>query len=384
MIGFGANPPRNPHHRTAHGSWSNNINEPADSRHILYGALVGGPTAPNDQYSDRRQDYQMNEVATDYNAGLTSALVRMYAEFGGTPLANFPPAEEPDGPEMYVESSLNATGSNFSEAKVLIYNKSAWPARALTNGSFRYYFTLDGDTTPSQITLSTAYNQCSAPTGPTQYSGRVYYVTVSCAGQVIAPQGQSEWRREVQFRISSSGSWDPTNDWSYRSATTQAQNPNITLFDGSTQVWGNAPTGSPSPSVSPSSSPSPSVSPSTSPSTSPSVSPSPSPSGNGAACRVSYATNDWNTGFTANITITNTGTTTLDGWTLRFTFPGAQQIGQGWSAVWSQSGANVTATNMSYNGILEAGDSISIGFNGTHSGSNPLPTSFSLNGIACT
>jgi len=384
MIGFGANPPRNPHHRTAHGSWSNNINEPADSRHILYGALVGGPTAPNDQYSDRRQDYQMNEVATDYNAGLTSALVRMYAEFGGTPLANFPPAEEPDGPEMYVESSLNATGSNFSEAKVLIYNKSAWPARALTNGSFRYYFTLDGDTTPSQITLSTAYNQCSAPTGPTQYSGRVYYVTVSCAGQVIAPQGQSEWRREVQFRISSSGSWDPTNDWSYRSATTQAQNPNITLFDGSTQVWGNAPTGSPSPSVSPSSSPSPSVSPSTSPSTSPSVSPSPSPSGNGAACRVSYATNDWNTGFTANITITNTGTTTLDGWTLRFTFPGAQQIGQGWSAVWSQSGANVTATNMSYNGILQPGDSISIGFNGTHSGSNPLPTSFTLNDVACT
>jgi hypothetical protein len=133
---------------------------------------------------------RMNEVATDYNAGLTAALARMYSEFGGTPLANFPPAETLDGPEMYVESSLNATGNNFSGAKVLVYNRSAWPARALTNGSFRNYFTLDGATTPSQITLTTAYKQCSAPAGPTQHSGNVYYVTVSCAGQAIAPQGQ--------------------------------------------------------------------------------------------------------------------------------------------------------------------------------------------------
>ena len=57
----------------------------------------------------------------------------------------------------------------------------------------------------TQITLTSAYNQCSAPTGPTQVSGNVYYVTVSCAGQNIAPAGQSAWRREVQFRVASAG-----------------------------------------------------------------------------------------------------------------------------------------------------------------------------------
>jgi endoglucanase len=239
MIGFGTNPPINPHHRTGHGSWTDSLTSPTNNRHVLYGALVGGPGSANDAYTDDRSNYQMNEVADDYNAGLTSALVRMYSEFGGTPLANFPPTETPDDNEMYIEAGVNASGTTFTEMKATVYNKSAWPARALTNGSFRYYFTLDGTTTPSQITLSSAYNQCSAPTGPTQFSGSVYYVTVSCAGQAIAPAGQSDWRREVQFRIASAGTWDPTNDWSYQ--VTSARDAKMTLYDGSTLVWGTAP-----------------------------------------------------------------------------------------------------------------------------------------------
>ena len=89
MIGFGTNSPRNPHHRTAHGSWTDSLQNPTNNRHMLYGALVGGPGSANDSYTDDRGNFQANEVATDYNAGLTSALVRMYTEFGGSPLANF-------------------------------------------------------------------------------------------------------------------------------------------------------------------------------------------------------------------------------------------------------------------------------------------------------
>ena len=48
VVGFGANPPRNPHHRTAHGSWTDQLTFPVESRHVLYGALVGGPSSPND------------------------------------------------------------------------------------------------------------------------------------------------------------------------------------------------------------------------------------------------------------------------------------------------------------------------------------------------
>jgi endoglucanase len=241
MVGFGANPPRNPHHRTAHGSWLDNINEPATSRHILYGALVGGPSSANDQYTDNRSDFVMNEVATDYNAGLTSALARMYAEFGGAPLPNFPPAEVPDAPEIFVESGVNVSGTNFTEVRSFVYNRSGWPARSLTDGTFRYYFTLDGATTPQQISLSTAFNQCSAPSGPFPHGGDVFYVEISCAGENIAPAGQSQWRREVQFRISSAGAWDPSNDWSHQQS--MGVNDRITLHSGGERIWGEEPDG---------------------------------------------------------------------------------------------------------------------------------------------
>jgi hypothetical protein len=66
---------------------TNNINDPVTNRHVLTGALVGGPSAPNDNaYIDDRTNYITNEVALDYNAGFTGALARMYQEFGGQPL----------------------------------------------------------------------------------------------------------------------------------------------------------------------------------------------------------------------------------------------------------------------------------------------------------
>ncbi|WP_083661104.1 glycoside hydrolase family 9 protein [Actinophytocola xanthii] len=246
MVGFGNNPPRDPHHRTGHGSWSNSIQSPEDNRHVLYGALVGGPPQADDNYVDDRGDYVMNEVATDYNAGLTGALARMYLEFGGEPAPGFPTAEEPDGPEIYLQAAVNSTGAKYTEIKTYVVNRSAWPARTLDDGSFRYYFTLDGTTTPDQLTLTSHYNQCAQPTGPTQHAGSVYYVTIDCSGTGIAPAGQSEHRREVQFRITSSGSWDPTNDWSYQGvAQTPGATPvtvsNMTLYAGGTAVWGTEP-----------------------------------------------------------------------------------------------------------------------------------------------
>ena len=100
------------------------------------------------------------------------------------------------------------------------------------------------------------------------------------------------------------------------------------------------------------------------------------------ACGVAYTTSDWGTGFTANLTITNNGDP-LTNWTLKFTFSGNQQITQGWSANWTQSGANVTATNMSWNGNLSTGATANIGFNANYSGTNSKPTSFTINGVAC-
>jgi hypothetical protein len=51
----------------------------------------------------------------------------------------------------------------------------------------------------------------------------------------------------------------------------------------------------------------------------------------------------------------------------------------------AQSGANVTVTNMSYNGSIAAGATYSgMGFNGSWNGvTNAVPTSFSVNGKIC-
>ncbi|MCM0674053.1 glycoside hydrolase family 6 protein [Micromonospora phytophila] len=100
-------------------------------------------------------------------------------------------------------------------------------------------------------------------------------------------------------------------------------------------------------------------------------------------CDVSYTTSDWPGGFTATVNIKNVGDA-LNGWTLGFTFPdGSQRVQQGWSARWAQSGQNVTAQNESWNASLASGATTSIGFNGAWSGSNPKPTSFTLNGVTC-
>jgi endoglucanase len=248
VVGFGNNPPRNPHHRTAHGSWTDSLQSPTLSRHILYGALVGGPKAANDQYADDRGDFQMNEVATDYNGGFTSALARLVMEFGGTPLANFPPAEVPDDAEIFTEAAVNASGTNFTEIRLFVHNKSAWPARMTDRLTLRYFFTLEPGVTPQMLTVTTNFNQCQAPTGITQHAGNIFAVNLSCIGVLIYPGGQSAWRKEIQFRIASSGAWNPANDWSFTGvAPTPGATPvrvdRITVYDNGRLVWGQEPGG---------------------------------------------------------------------------------------------------------------------------------------------
>ncbi|WP_328475571.1 glycoside hydrolase family 3 C-terminal domain-containing protein [Actinoplanes sp. NBC_00393] len=106
--------------------------------------------------------------------------------------------------------------------------------------------------------------------------------------------------------------------------------------------------------------------------------------GENGGCRVTWTTNDWSTGFTGTVTVANTGAAALNPWTLRWTFTAGQTVTQAWSARVTQSGATVTAVGEPWNATLAAGASLSFGFNGASSGSNPRPTSFTLNGTACT
>ena len=99
-------------------------------------------------------------------------------------------------------------------------------------------------------------------------------------------------------------------------------------------------------------------------------------------CQVGYTVNQWSTGFTAAVTITNTGTP-VTSWTLAYSYTGNQALAQGWSGNWTQSGKNVTVTNASWNGSLATGGSTQIGANFSYSGTNTAPTAFTVNGVAC-
>ncbi|MBW6439708.1 glycoside hydrolase family 6 protein [Actinoplanes hulinensis] len=102
-----------------------------------------------------------------------------------------------------------------------------------------------------------------------------------------------------------------------------------------------------------------------------------------AGCRVDYSVNQWNTGFTGNVTVTNLGDPISGGWNLKWTWPGSQTVTQAWSATVTQSGQNVTATNPSWAASLPTNGTANFGFNGSWSGSNTAPASFTLNGTVC-
>ena len=92
----------------------------------------------------------------------------------------------------------------------------------------------------------------------------------------------------------------------------------------------------------------------------------------------------WNSGLTADLTITNTGTTALNGWSVAFALPGGQTITSGWNATYSPTSGQVTARNVAYNAAIAPNASVSVGFQATHTGNTAAPTAFTLNGAVCT
>ncbi|MFI6094656.1 cellulose binding domain-containing protein [Lentzea sp. NPDC051213] len=101
-------------------------------------------------------------------------------------------------------------------------------------------------------------------------------------------------------------------------------------------------------------------------------------------CSVNYrVTYRWNGGFNADVTITNTGTAPISGWTLRWTFTRGQVVTDMWNATGRQYGAEVSATNIPQSATIPAGGTQVVGFTGSHRADNPAPTAFSVNSHPC-
>jgi hypothetical protein len=108
------------------------------------------------------------------------------------------------------------------------------------------------------------------------------------------------------------------------------------------------------------------------------------PASAAAGCSVAYAvSSSWQGGFGATVTITNLGDA-LTSWSLVWSYPAGQTVTQAWNTTLTQNGATVTARNAGYNGPVATNGTVSFGFNASSTGSNPAPTTFTLNGTACT
>ena len=100
-------------------------------------------------------------------------------------------------------------------------------------------------------------------------------------------------------------------------------------------------------------------------------------------CTVDYKVqNDWGSGFTAAVTVTN-NSAAKSSWAVKWSYAGNQKVTNSWNTKLTQSGTAVTAANETYNGQLATGSSVSFGFQGSYSGTNAVPTSFTLDGVTC-
>ncbi|MBN2442631.1 MAG: glycoside hydrolase family 9 protein [Spirochaetales bacterium] len=279
-VGFGKNPPVHPHHRTAHGSWISMLDVPAFHRHILYGALVGGPNS-NDVHTDDITDYTTNEVADDYNAGFVGALARMYDMYGGNPLSNWPQPEDfipPEGEvnEYFTRGWIQWEGPKDLDVLFQVNNRSANPPTIRTGMSARYFLDLteifDAGYSVNNMTLKLGTNDGATITGLKSWSGNIYYFDLDFTGLPIHAGDWNDCEKEAIVRITSPITGGMTNDWSYQGLsknpdydckTFNGMTDRIPVYDNGELLWGNVPggTATSAPTATPASTPVPTAAP---------------------------------------------------------------------------------------------------------------------------
>jgi endo-1,4-beta-xylanase len=185
----------------------------------------------------------------------------------------------------------------------------------------------------------------------------------------------------TQWGVGDADSWIPSTFSGYGAATMYddnyqpkpAYNAVVTALGGSSVP---PPTTAPPTSAPPTTAPPTTAPPTTAP-------PTTAPPSSGT-CKVSDLLDAWNTGLTEQITITNTGTSTINNWSLAFTLASGQVITSTWNANITPTTGAVSAANLSYNATIPAGGTTNFGFQATQTGNAAAPPTFTLNGTTCT
>lgn len=124
VVGYNSNSSKYPHHRAA--SASSDANQISNNRYTLLGALVGGPKDANGTYTDNQGDYQCNEVALDYNAGLVGAAAGLYLAYKND--SNVPKS-------LMSSSDISDVGLRFTYTEVPAECSHVWDSGVVTTDS---------------------------------------------------------------------------------------------------------------------------------------------------------------------------------------------------------------------------------------------------------
>ncbi|MBQ5425587.1 MAG: glycoside hydrolase family 9 protein, partial [Pseudobutyrivibrio sp.] len=392
MVGYNAQSPKNPHHRAAHGCWSNNLNAaPENSRHTLVGAIVGGPGSANDSYKDVRSDYQANEVACDYNAGFTGACAYLYEKNGFGTVVTPSAIEKTDGAEFTLKGGINCEDKNnavnFVELKTVVENHTAWPARVTDNLNLRMFFDLSDviaqGHSASDMKVSMTYNQHPVKISEFKESDQkgIYYIDLNLAGAQIYPGGQSECKCELQTRITAPGKWDysksPCIVGLGGTSNSQMSTPSgMQLFEGSKLVLGDENIVAPEPVEPEPVDPEP-VEPEPvepepvepEPVEPEPVDPTPvDPQPVATDLTADYTINNWGSGYQVLIKVKNDTAARTNSWTLKVN-KNDVGIDTSWNVNIVEDGDYYIITPMSWNSIIEPGQAVDFGIQGsTHIG----------------
>jgi endoglucanase len=272
-VGGTATAASHPHHGDAQGSLTNSQSDPATDNHILWGALVGGPSA-TDQPDDVTTDFVLNEVAVDYNAALVGSLAGLETYYGSQvtqPMTSFtPPAQaqgycqdyaQTCGQPYYATATLNQNSSQGTQLTVNINNMADEPPHLQTGMSARVYFDISSlvqaGQTISAVSTPVYYDaadqidgNATSVSAPVQWgdaSSCVYYVTVDWSKDGIGLPAS----RAFEFGINAAIGSDYGFHWNSASSPfmtglaagsyASAPDPNIPVYLNGQLAYGQTP-----------------------------------------------------------------------------------------------------------------------------------------------
>jgi hypothetical protein len=268
-----------PHHRAAHCSATQSMEDPEDYQtHTLYGALVGGPDA-EDYHHDETKDYIYNEVTDDYNAAFTGALAGLYSYYGaeGKELAdqNYPIEDfdmsvnkagaQDDSLGIYVTAGKAQETDAGLQIKLVIHNQTTNPPQFVSDLRVRYYFNISEQIEKGEdisfIETRIDYDQEKSFTDgknqatisdPVKYDDNgTYYIEISWIdcnfyGSRVYQFGLLNTMNPETYDTV----WDSSNDYSYSDLISfeddndaAALTQKVTAYVDGELVWGTEPDG---------------------------------------------------------------------------------------------------------------------------------------------